>query len=110
MNLIWSRTLKAAYRREPVLSFLMIVGGVHVVIGGLGQHVSLLLFGLSAIGAAIALHWWQAQRNKMQQPEPVVPKYSLPPRSSRHLPLLSIAQHRTKLLDKRLLAVDLTFC
>ncbi len=93
MNILWPRILKSAYRREPLLSFLATVGVVDVVIGGFSQHGSLLFFGISTVGTAIALRWWQAQRSKATQPEQV-PKYYLPPRSTRHLPMLSISKQR----------------
>lgn len=77
-----------------MLSFLGTVGAVDVVIGGFSQHGSLLLFGITTVGAAIALRWWQIQRSKALQPEQAVPKYYLPPRSTRHLPVLSMSKQR----------------
>lgn len=93
MNVIWPRIFKSAYRREPVLSFLVTVGAVDAIIGGLSQHGSLLFFGVSTVGVAIALRWWQVQRSKALQPEQA-PKYYLPPRSTRHLPVLSISEQQ----------------
>lgn len=94
MNIVWPRIFKSAYRREPVLSFLVTVGAVDVTIGGFSHHSSLFIFGLGIVGAAIALRWWQARRSKALQPEQAVPKYYLPPRSSRHLPMLSISKEQ----------------
>jgi len=93
MNILWPRIFKSAYRREPVLSFIGTVGAVDVVIGGFSQHGSLLFLGLSTVGATIALRWWQVQHTKSLQTEQVVPKYYLPPRSTRHLPVLSMSKH-----------------
>ena len=89
---MWPRFLKSAYRNEPVTGFLITVGVVDAAIGGFSYHGSLLLFGLSTVGAAIALRWWQLQRTKALQTEQV-PRYFLPARSSRtQLPMLSMSK------------------
>jgi hypothetical protein len=95
MNFIWPRILKTAYRREPISSFLIIVGAVDATIGGLGSYGSLIFLGLTTVGGAIALRWWQVQHSKKNlQPERVAQHY-LPSRSSRpQLPMLSISKKR----------------
>lgn len=93
MNFFWPRFLKSAYRKEPISSFLVIVGIVDAVIGGTDESWSLLTFGLGTVGVAVALRWWQTQH---QEPEPIhqAPKHYLPPSSSRPaLPILSSAKH-----------------
>jgi hypothetical protein len=92
MNAILPRILKSAYRKEPISSFLVMVGAVDATIGGVSNHGSLLLLGLSTVGAAIALRWWQVQRSKKLQPEQVS-QYYLPPSASRpQLPMLSMSK------------------
>lgn len=45
MNALWPRVLRSAYRREPIVSFVVTVGIVDAVIGGVSSSVSLLSFG-----------------------------------------------------------------
>uniref|UniRef100_B8HJW2 Uncharacterized protein n=1 Tax=Cyanothece sp. (strain PCC 7425 / ATCC 29141) TaxID=395961 RepID=B8HJW2_CYAP4 len=95
MNVIWPRFLKNAYRKEPISSFVLVAGGVDVVIGGLGGYGTLACLGLVAVGGAVTLRWWQLQRTpKSIQPEQVAQSY-LPSQASRpELPMLSIAKKR----------------
>lgn len=68
------------------------VGAVDATIGGASHHGSLLFLGLSTVGGAIALRWWQIKRGKTLQPERVS-QYYLPPHASRpQLPMLSISK------------------
>lgn len=82
MNALWPRILKSAYRREPIVSFVVTIGTVDAVIGGVGSSLSLLSFGLGSVGVALILRWWLLQRAKIEQPE-AAPEYYLPPSSSR---------------------------
>src|ERR671932_774552 len=89
MNALLPRILKAAYRREPISSFIVIVGAVDAVIGGVGERWSLLTFGLMMVVLAGALRWWQSQRKETELAEQPVTHF-LPPSSSRPaLPILS---------------------
>ncbi|SKB13968.1 conserved hypothetical protein [Planktothrix sp. PCC 11201] len=82
MNALWPRVLKSAYRREPIVSFVVTVGTVDAVIGGVSSSVSLLSFGLSTVGIILVLRWWMWQKSKLQQAE-TAPEYALPPSSAR---------------------------
>lgn len=94
MNVVWPRILKSAYRREPITSFIITVGAVDAVIGGIGSRGSLLTFGLTVAGVAIALRWWQFQRSQVEETERV-PELYLPASSSRpQLPQLAPAKKR----------------
>jgi hypothetical protein len=95
MNLFLPRFLKTAYRKEPISSFVFIVGGVDAAIGGVSGYGGLLSLGLLTVGGAIGLRWWQEQRSaKRLEPERVA-RYSLPPQSSRPpVPMLSISTKR----------------
>lgn len=94
MNALLPRILKAAYRKEPISSFIVIVGSVDAVIGGVGERWSLLSFGLMMVVLAVALRWWQSQRRETELADQPVTHY-LPPSSSRPaLPILSAAKRQ----------------
>jgi hypothetical protein len=94
MNALWPRFLKSAYRKEPISSFIVIVGAVDAVIGGFGERWSLLSFGLMMVVLAVALRWWQSQRRETELADQPVTHY-LPPASSRPvMPLLSATKRQ----------------
>ncbi len=89
MNALWPRILKTAYRKDPVVSFVVTVGAVDAVIGGVGSSWSLFGLGMGTVGVAIILRFWLLKRSHLEQPTPV-PEYYLPPNSSRpQLPILN---------------------
>lgn len=67
MSQTLTQMFKLAYRKEPISNFVLIVGAVDAVIGGVGNHVSLLGLGLSLVGVAIALRWQAVQRRQAVQ-------------------------------------------
>ncbi|MBD1806098.1 hypothetical protein H6F98_11630 [Microcoleus sp. FACHB-SPT15] len=94
MNALWPRILKSAYRKEPISSFIVIVGAVDAVIGGVGERWSLLGFGIMMVMLAIVLRWWQSQRREAELAEQPVTHF-LPPSSSRPaLPILSTTKRK----------------
>lgn len=94
MNALWPRFLKSAYRKEPISSFIIIIGAVDAVIGGVGERWSLLTFGLMMVLLAVAVRWWQSQRRETELAEQPVTHF-LPPSSSRPaLPILSTSKRR----------------
>jgi hypothetical protein len=89
MNALWRQMFKSAYRREPIVSFIITVGVVDAMIGGIGASWSLLSFGLGTVGVAVAVRWWQSPGSKVESPE-AAPEYYLPSSSSRPpLPMLN---------------------
>lgn len=94
MNVLWHRFLRSAYRKEPISSFVITIGTVDAVIGGVGSHYSLLAFGLGTVGVAIAFRLLQRQRQQRNQPVQVQAHY-LPSRSPQpQLPTLTIPPRR----------------
>lgn len=88
---ILPRFLKAAYRREPLFSFVLIVGAVDAVIGGVGERWTLLSFGVVMVLIAFWLRWWQQQTQINNSSK--VARQMLPPSSSTApLPMLSNRQ------------------
>ena len=64
MNALLPRFLKSAYRKDPISSFVMTVGAVDAVIGGVGERWTLMSFGIMMILLAIAIRWLQIQRSQ----------------------------------------------
>lgn len=94
MNVSWPRVLKSVYRKEPITSFVVTVGAVDAVIGGVGASGSLLAFGLGTAATAVALRWWQYHRAAGEQQPAPAPEYFLPPHGSRpQLPMLSVKKN-----------------
>ena len=93
MNALLPRFLKLAYRREPISSFIVIVGAVDAVIGGAQERLSLFSFGLIMLVIAMLVRWLKSQKSQSvlaQQPA----RYFLPDTSSRTaLPILSSEKH-----------------
>ncbi len=94
MNALLPRFLKAAYRKEPISSFILIVGAVDAVIGGVGARWSLLSFGLFMMLIAAMLRWWQIQKAQTLIAEETT-RHFLPPSSS-HTPLPMLTHEKNR--------------
>jgi hypothetical protein len=89
MNAALFRFIKSAYRQEPISSFIITVGAVDAVIGGVENSGSLFGFGVSLVGLALFLRLWQILRNEPEEIPEQVPERYLPPSSSRpQMPML----------------------
>jgi hypothetical protein len=62
MNAIFPTFLKRLYRKEPISSFLIIVGGVDAVLGGVNEIGTLMILGLLTSGISIGYRWWCIQQ------------------------------------------------
>lgn len=94
MNALLPKFIKVAYRKEPISSFILIVGAVDAVIGGVGGRWSLLSFGLTMVFVAALVRWLQIQKSQEEVAQQAPRRY-LPPSSSRNpLPLLTSEKHR----------------
>lgn len=94
MNILLPRFFRSAYRKEPISAFILIVGAVDAVIGGVGQQWSLLSVGVSVVFLATVLRWWKIQQARTIISEET-PRHFLPPSSSRTpLPMLVNEKHR----------------
>ncbi|NJN87526.1 MAG: hypothetical protein HC881_15975 [Leptolyngbyaceae cyanobacterium SL_7_1] len=80
------------YRRDPVSSFILTVGAVDAVMGGVGDRGSLLVVGLVLVGVGLLWRW-----SKPRLREPTIerpPLRALPSQASRPpLPILHSSQH-----------------
>lgn len=96
MNATLPRFLKSAYRKEPLPSFLVTIGVVDAVIGGLDDRWSLFTFGLGSVGVAIALRWWLLQQHRPEVPRQVPQRYLPPSSSPSPLPTLATAKKNSQ--------------
>ena len=94
MNVLWPRFLKSAYRKEPISSFILIVGAVDAVMGGVGERWTLLSFGLMLVFLAAGLRWWQGQKAQSLSFEETPRRYLPPSSSKRPLPMLMNEKNR----------------
>lgn len=96
MNAIFPTVLKRLYRKEPISSFIIIVGAVDAVLGGVNELGALMILGLLTSGMAIGYRWWCIQqaeatadrKSKQLYLPPASNRAPLPtPDSRRHPPL-----------------------
>ncbi|MGK7939798.1 MAG: hypothetical protein AB4062_06535 [Crocosphaera sp.] len=89
MNILLPRVLRTLYRKEPISSFILVVGAVDAVMGGVGQRWSLFSFGLFIVSVSVILRWLQVQKAQPIMTEDR-PRGYLPPSSAKTpLPLLT---------------------
>ena len=62
MNAILPPVLKRLYRKEPISSFLIVVGAVDAVLGGVNEIGTLMIFGLLTSGISLGYRWWCIQQ------------------------------------------------
>ena len=60
------RFFKSGHSKEPISTFVLTVGTVNIVIGGVDGHWSLALIGGTLVGVAIALRFLQSSRRPVQ--------------------------------------------
>jgi hypothetical protein len=82
MNAIFPTVLKRLYRKEPISSFIIMVGAVDAVIGGVNEIGTLMIFGLLTSGVALSYRWWCIQQAEADLDQKSKQLY-LPPQSDR---------------------------
>lgn len=82
MNSIFPAVLKRLYRKEPISSFIIIIGAVDAVLGGVNEVGSLMILGLLTSGVAIGYRWWCIRAVESQSDRKSKQLY-LPPQSER---------------------------
>ena len=75
MNAFFPRFLKTAYRKEPISSFIFMVGTVNAVIGGVGERWTLLSSGLVVVLLSVILRCWQTQKTQPSVTEDTPRRY-----------------------------------
>jgi hypothetical protein len=83
MNAILPPVLKRLYRKEPISSFLIVVGAVDTVLGGVNEIGTLMILGLLTSGISLGYRWWciQQAENKLDFKSK---QLYLPPSSNRN--------------------------
>lgn len=95
MNAIFPTVLKRLYRKEPISSFLIVVGAVDAVIGGVNEIGTLMILGLLTSGVSVGYRWWCIQQSETRSdPSQSKQRY----RKSKQL-YLPPSAHRTPLPD-----------
>ncbi|MCW6038379.1 hypothetical protein K4A83_19175 [Spirulina subsalsa FACHB-351] len=96
MNTLFPRVLRLSYRKEPISSFILTVGLVDAVIGGVGGQSSLLVLGILMVVMAIVVRWKLNQPYPLQTPQ-TPPKGYLPPSPTLEpLPVLTHDQRQKR--------------
>ena len=91
----WNRLNRSLYRKEPISGFILTIGIVDAVMGGVGTRWTLLSFGSLLVLAAITLRWWQAQKSETLFSDETPRRYLASRSSNKPLPLLTHDhQHR----------------
>ncbi|MBD2580506.1 hypothetical protein [Oscillatoria sp. FACHB-1406] len=94
MNALLPRLIRLTYRREKISSFIVIVGTVDAVMGGVSERWTLLSFGVLVIALAIILRVVQGQRERAVPLEETPQRYLPPSPSEAPLPPLRSRKHR----------------
>jgi hypothetical protein len=93
MNASFPTVLKRLYRKEPISSFIIIVGAVDAVIGGVNEIGLLMILGLLTSGVAIGYRWWCIQQVEAKY-NPKAKQLYLPPQSEDRSPLPNFDRRR----------------
>jgi hypothetical protein len=92
MSAIFPTGLKRLYRKEPISSFIIIIGAVDAVLGGVNEIGTLMILGLLTSGVAIGYRWWCIQQSESATDRKSKQLY-LPSQSER-TPLPNFDRHR----------------
>ncbi|MDB9313018.1 hypothetical protein PN462_07885 [Spirulina sp. CS-785/01] len=92
MNRFLPRFVRSLYGKDPLSSFILTIGLVDAVMGGVGGYWT--LFGLGGVTVGAALFWrWLKNPPPLPQPRET-PKGYLPP--AMPLPHLTPSKHRNR--------------
>lgn len=78
MKFKFPQSLKSLYRREPISAFIFTFGAVDLIMGGFGEHWSLMSFGLLFAMVGLTMRWLQTQPPKKKLSQNISRRY-LPP-------------------------------
>ncbi|ERN42534.1 hypothetical protein KR51_00008540 [Rubidibacter lacunae KORDI 51-2] len=95
MDRLASRLWRLAYRKDPLTGFILIVGAVDAVIGGVGERWGLFALGAMLAFGALGIRWMQLQRTRQIADLPLPRRFLPAARSPHPLPTLQRKRHRT---------------
>ncbi|MGB2926253.1 MAG: hypothetical protein WBB82_13210 [Limnothrix sp.] len=79
---------KKLYRKEPISSFLIMMGIMQVVIGGVDEQWNLFSLGLGLMLGAVVVRWSQIRKHKRSPAGAMSRRYLPPSESLQSLPKL----------------------
>ena len=95
MSTILPPVLKRLYRKEPISSFLIVVGAVDAVLGGVNEIGTLMILGLLTSGVSLGYRWWCIQQAETKLDfKSKQQRYLAPSASSNPLPNLDRRDRR----------------
>jgi hypothetical protein len=94
MNALLPRFLKSVYRKEPISTFIFMVGAVDALLGGFGERWTLLSLGLVLVISSVAVRWLQLQKAQNFISQPAPRRYLPPSPSPTPLPTIKSQKHR----------------
>ena len=94
MNTLLPKQLYSAYRKEPISSFILIMGVVDGILGGFNHSWTLVSFGLLLLVTSATVRWLQVQKteNSISQQSPR--RYLPPSEGQTPLPILKHKQYK----------------
>lgn len=82
--------LYSSYRKEPISSFILIMGVIDGILGGFSERWTLLSLGLLLVASSAAVRWLQIQKTEKTNSvsQQTTRRYLPPSTSSNPLPTL----------------------
>ena len=81
-----SKFFKRIYRKEPISSFLIVMGLIQLVIGGVDSQWSLFSLGFGVVIGAFVVRWSQGRKHRLQRERVSTRRYLAPSKGARPLP------------------------
>ena len=81
-----SKFFRRIYRKEPISSFLIVMGLIQLVIGGVDSQWSLFSLGFGVVIGAFVVQWSQGRKYRLERERILPRRYLAPSEASRPLP------------------------
>ncbi|AFY37782.1 hypothetical protein Lepto7376_1438 [[Leptolyngbya] sp. PCC 7376] len=78
--------LKRIYQKEPISSFLIVMGLIQLVIGGVDSQWNLFSLGFGLVLGAFFVRWSQTRKHRLESERVLPRRYLSPSKSPRPLP------------------------
>lgn len=88
MKTLFPKFLYSAYRKEPISSFILIMGVVDGILGGFSERWTLVSLGLFLLVISAVVRWLQIQKNQKVVSQQSPRRYLPPSQSPTPLPTL----------------------